>query len=75
MKVINNKQIGSLVKSTRNSLCITQKKLALASGIGLRFISELEAGKPSCEIDKVLMILHTLGIEVILESKTLKINE
>lgn len=37
--------IGELVRLTRNSMGLTQKDLALTSGTGLRFISELEKGK------------------------------
>jgi HTH-type transcriptional regulator / antitoxin HipB len=56
------KQIGQLVKNARKSLNATQKDLALTSGTGLRFIIELEQGKVTCQIGKVLTVLHTLGI-------------
>lgn len=56
--------IGKLVRSTRKSLGATQKDLALTSGTGLRFIIELEQGKPSCQLGKVLTVLHTLGIGI-----------
>ena len=55
-------QIGQLVKNARKTLGVTQKDLALTSGTGLRFIIELEQGKPTCQIGKVLTVLHTLGI-------------
>jgi HTH-type transcriptional regulator / antitoxin HipB len=55
-------QIGQLVKKVRKTLGMTQKDLALTSGPGLRFIIELEHGKTTCQIGKVLTILHTLGI-------------
>ena len=56
-------QIGQLVKKSRKTLSVTQKDLALTSGTGLRFIIELERGKPTCQIGKVLTVLHTLGIK------------
>jgi len=56
------KQIGQLVKTARKTLGVTQKDLALTSGTGLRFIIELEQGKATCQIGKVLTVLHTLGI-------------
>lgn len=62
------KQIGEMVKTTRKSLAVTQKDLALTSGTGLRFIIELEKGKPTCQLDKVLTVLHTLGIAINLTS-------
>jgi len=58
--------IGRLVRETRKGLGVTQKALALTSGTGLRFIIELERGKETAEIGKVLMILHTLGIQLTL---------
>jgi hypothetical protein len=42
----------------------TQKELALTSGTGLRFIIELEKGKETCQIGKVLTVLQTLGIRL-----------
>ena len=59
-----SKQIGSLVRDTRKVLGVTQKDLALTSGTGLRFIIELEHGKPTCQIGKVLTVLQTLGIRL-----------
>jgi len=58
------KQIGEMVKATRKSLAVTQKDLALTSSTGLRFIIELEKGKPTCQLSKVLTVLNTLGITI-----------
>jgi len=58
--------IGRLVRETRKGLGVTQKALALTSGTGLRFIIELERGKATTEIGKVLTILQTLGIQLTL---------
>ena len=63
-------QIGNSVRLARKSLGVTQKDLALTSGTGLRFIIELEQGKPTCQIGKVLTVLHTLGISVQLNLPT-----
>jgi HTH-type transcriptional regulator/antitoxin HipB len=59
-----SKEIGELVKKTRKSMGVTQKDLALTSGTGLRFIIELEKGKPTCQLEKALTVLHTLGIKI-----------
>lgn len=56
--------IGKLIRETRKKLGVTQKALALTSGTGLRFIIELEKGKETCEIGKVLTVLQTLGIRM-----------
>jgi HTH-type transcriptional regulator / antitoxin HipB len=60
------KKIGELVRDSRKRLGVTQKDLALTSGTGLRFIIELEKGKETCQIGKVLTVLQTLGIKLTL---------
>lgn len=60
----NSSAIGQLVKDTRKSLNITQKDLALTSNTGLRFIIDLESGKPTCQLEKVLTVLYMLGIKI-----------
>lgn len=60
------KQIGAVVRATRKQRQVTQADLALTSGTGLRFIIDLEKGKSTCQIGKVLNVLQTLGIEAVL---------
>jgi y4mF family transcriptional regulator len=55
--------IGELVKNTRKTMGVTQKDLAMTSGTGLRFIIDMEKGKPTCQLGKVLTVLHTLGVK------------
>ncbi len=59
-------EIGQIVRESRKRLGVTQKDLALTSGTGLRFIIELEKGKETCQIGKVLTVLQTLGIKIAL---------
>jgi y4mF family transcriptional regulator len=63
---ITVEQIGGLIRATRKGLGVTQRELALTSGTGLRFVVDLERGKETCEIGKVLTILQTLGIKLTL---------
>lgn len=56
--------LGQTIRKTRKALGVTQADLALASGSGLRFISDLENGKPTCRIGKTLAVLQTLGIRI-----------
>jgi y4mF family transcriptional regulator len=56
--------IGELVRSTRKNMGVTQKDLAMTSGTGLRFIIEMEQGKPTCQLGKALTVLQTLGIKI-----------
>ncbi len=60
--------IGEEVRRVRKQLKVTQKDLALISGTGVRFIIDLEKGKQSCQLGKVLSVLQTLGIDLDLRS-------
>lgn len=62
------KDIGKLVRNTRKALGVSQHDLALTSGTGQRFISELENGKATCQLEKALVVLQTLGIKLQLKS-------
>ena len=55
-----------MIRESRKRLGVTQKDLALTSGTGLRFIIDLEKGKDTCQIGKVLTVLQTLGIRIAL---------
>jgi y4mF family transcriptional regulator len=59
-------EIGQIIRESRKRLGVTQKDLALTSGTGLRFIIDLEKGKETCQIGKVLTVLQTLGIRIAL---------
>lgn len=60
----SSQDIGRIVRETRKNLGVTQKALALTSGTGLRFVIELEKGKPTCELGKALTVVQTLGIRI-----------
>lgn len=64
----DSKEIGRIIKATRKKLGITQRSLAMTSGTGLRFIIELEQGKPTCQLEKVLTVFRTLGIKIIIKA-------
>lgn len=56
--------ISSFVKERRKMFNLTQVDLAEKSGVGLRFVRELEQGKPTLRIDKINQILALFGHEV-----------
>ncbi len=58
-------RLGALLRRRRTELGMNQSDLALATGVGRRFIIDLEAGKPSCHIGKALLVAETLGIRVV----------
>ena len=55
------KHLGDVVRHTRKALSLTQPHLALAAGVGVRFIVDLEAGKPTVRLENVLRVLQVLG--------------
>lgn len=56
--------LAKIVRQTRKKQGLTQTDLAGLSGLGRRFISELERGKPRAQIAKVLLVLNVLGIRL-----------
>jgi len=56
--------LGGLVRKARHQQGMTQTQLAGATGTGLRFIVDLEKGKPTCEIEKALNVAMMLGIKI-----------
>jgi HTH-type transcriptional regulator / antitoxin HipB len=57
-------EIGELIRDTRRAQGLTQPQLAAASGVGLRFLVELEAGKGSSQLAKALAVLEALGCKL-----------
>ena len=58
------RDFGAAIREKRKSLGWTQTGLAARSGTGERFIVELESGKPSCQLEKALIVARTVGIEI-----------
>lgn len=56
--------LGLAVRRARKQLNLTQPQLGLAAGVGVRFIVELEAGKPTVRLESVLRVLQALGGEL-----------
>jgi len=68
MQIKSSESLGQFVRETRKAIGATQKDLALTSGTGLRFIIDLEKGKPTSQIGKILHVLQNLGVKVDLTS-------
>jgi y4mF family transcriptional regulator len=56
--------LGRVVRETRRALGLTQPGLALSAGVGVRFLVDIEKGKPTAQIGKVMQVLAALGIEM-----------
>jgi len=68
-KIYKTSDIGLLIKKKRNELNMTQPQLANISGNGIRFISDLENGKKTMQIGKVLDIIHILGFDLVISAR------
>ena len=61
--------LSPIVKSLRKQYGLTQEDLSLKSGLGLRFVRDLEQGKESLRLDKVNQVLDFFNYEVIATPK------
>ena len=66
-QIANSKALGAIVQKVRKQQQLTQLDVALVVNSGNRFLSELENGKPSVQLQKTLDTLQALGIKVYLE--------
>jgi y4mF family transcriptional regulator len=57
--------LGMLVRRRRLELGLRQRDLALAVNTGERFVVDLEAGKPTCQLGKTLAVAKAVGIELV----------
>jgi transcriptional regulator with XRE-family HTH domain len=53
---------GAMIRGRRKALKLRQDQLALATGVGRRFLIELEAGKSSCQLGRSLLVAEALGL-------------
>lgn len=60
--------IGDAVRTARRAQHLRQDQLAGAAGVGVRFLVELEAGKPTAQLGKALQVLHALGCTLHIKS-------
>jgi len=66
---MNSEKLGQIIKNQRKSLGLTQTEVALSCGVGIRFISDLENGKPSCQIGKALLVMESIGLNINFDGK------
>lgn len=56
--------LGEYIRAKRKLYNLTQMELAERSGVGVRFVRELERGKATVQLDKVNMVLALFGEEL-----------
>ena len=60
----NSLDLGAVIRAERKRLGVTQKELAMVAGTGLRFLIELEKGKPTARVEGVFKVLQALGLKL-----------
>lgn len=69
MRVKNAIDLGAEIKNRRKELGVTQSDLAEKTGLSASFISNIENGKDTAEIGKVMLLLSVLGLNMFVETR------
>ena len=70
MRVTTMAELGSLIREERLRQKLTQTDLAGISSVGITFISQLENGKETAEMGRVIRVLTMLGIDLYAERRS-----
>ncbi len=62
---MNMNKIAEYIKASRKAAGLTQEEFAVRSGLGLRFVRELEQGKETVRMDKVNAALEMFGMQAV----------
>ena len=68
-KISSAQILGKIIRDKRKQQGATQVEFAGLCGVGVRFISDLENGKPTVELGKTLQVLDNLGLEVTVQPR------
>ncbi|MBQ3131875.1 MAG: helix-turn-helix transcriptional regulator [Clostridia bacterium] len=69
MKITDSKTLGAAIRARRKELEYTQAYLAEFTGLSVTFISDVERGKPTAEIEKVIRLINILGMDITIEKR------
>ena len=58
-----SRRFGALIRKKRQAMGLTLEDLATVAGVGIRFVHELEKGKPSCQIGRALVVAGLVGLD------------
>lgn len=64
-----SEEVGSFVRKVRQSQKMSQADIVGLANLGNRFIVDLEKGKPTVQLQKVLDVIDLLGLEIIIQQK------
>ena len=69
MKITDSISLGHAIRARRKELHYTQAYLSEFTGFSTTFISDLERGKPTAELEKTLRLVNLLGLDLLVEKR------
>lgn len=69
MKINNTKTLGETIRARMKELHYTQAYLAEFTGLSVTFISDVERGKTTAEIEKIIRLINVLGLNLLVEKR------
>ncbi|MCI8431385.1 MAG: helix-turn-helix transcriptional regulator [Lachnospiraceae bacterium] len=69
MKITDSRTLGQAIRSRRKELGYTQACLSEVTGLSITFISDVERGKPTAEIEKSIRLINILGLDLLVERR------
>ena len=69
MKINNTKTLGETIRERRKELHYTQAYLSEFTGLSVTFISDVERGKTTAEIEKIIRLINVLGLNLLVEKR------
>ncbi|MCC8164010.1 MAG: helix-turn-helix domain-containing protein [Lachnospiraceae bacterium] len=69
MKIADAKSFGEAIRKRRKELHYTQVYLSACTGLSITFISDLERGKPSIQLEKAIQLVNILGMDLLIEKR------
>ncbi len=73
--VKNTLEVGKILRQKRKSQGLTLEQVAQHCGLSMRFVSEVERGKPTAQFGKVLFLLSAVGVDLFVNARGLDIDD
>ena len=68
-RIVNMKEIGSIIKERRQHLKVKQQELADLAGVGINTLVAIERGQGNPKLETLLTVLDTLGLQIVIKLK------
>lgn len=62
--MVDPSTLGEAIRTARKALGLRQDELAATAGVGLRFLVELERGKPTVQLGRTLAVMAAVGLDL-----------